>query len=397
AVRDLLSVEDFYLEKHGLIYGAMVDLVDKRTPPDLVTVAGELRGRGQLDQVGGVSFLGELAGEVPTAVHVEHYARRVVETSAKRRIIQLTAEIQIRAHEGGDVAALFAELRQMVEVTEAASTPRANWQEAVIAARMLYRHKFEIIPFNVEEILPIGTMLLTGKPKTRKTWFAMNIAWAVAAGGKALGKYQAQQGDVLYIDLEMGAARLHKRLHVISPEQEPPRGLQFATKWPPVGDGFEPWLRDYLKSHPFCRLVVVDTMVGIRPRRNRYEDPYEADKRFTQSLTNLCQEYRISMLLVHHSRKADGTDITDDASGTTGLTGGVDNVATLRLSRKEKGAGELYLRGRDIELDGDLLLRWDPRLAQWNYAGVSDGPTITPERRDVLVILRERPGLKPKE
>src|SRR5690606_42112664 len=95
----------------------------------------------------------------------------------------------------------------------------------------------------------------------------------------------------------------------------------------------------------------VYTMVGIRQRHKRYEDHYEADKHFTQSLPNVCDEYRISMLLVHHSRKADGTDITDEASGTTGLTRGVDNVATLRLSRKEKGAGELYLRGRDIELE----------------------------------------------
>lgn len=397
AVRDVLSLDDFYLEKHSIIYGAMIDLVDRRIPPDLVTVSGALRDAGNLDLAGGFGYLGELAAEVPTAVHVEHYARRVVQTSAQRRIIQLGAEIQVRGHEGGDIEALYAELQAMMEITRQASTPKANWTEAVVAARMLYRHKFEVVPFTVADILPPGTMLLTGKPKTRKSWLALNIAWSVAAGGRALGHFPAQQGDVLYIDLEMGAARLHKRLHVVSPEQDPPRGLQFATRWPPVGDGFEPWLRDYLKSHPFTRLVIVDTLVGVRPQRRKYEDPYESDKRFTQSLTSLCQEYRISMILVHHSRKADGSDITDDASGTTGLTGGVDNTATLRLSRSEKGMGELYLRGRDIEIDGDLKLKWDARLAQWNYTGDADEPTITPERRDVLGTLTERPGLRSKE
>jgi hypothetical protein len=397
AVRDILSIEDFYLEKHGLIYTALLDLVDRRIPPDLATVAGALREAGNLEIVGGLAYLGDLAGEVPTAVHVEHYARRVVQTSAQRRVIQLGAEIQIRGQQGGDVAALFEELRAMVEITRDAATPRANWSEAVIPARMLYRHKFELAPPIIDKVLPEGTMLITGKPKTRKSWLALNLAWAVAAGGRALGEYQAVQGDALYIDLEMGAARLHKRLHVVSPDADPPKGFQFATKWPRVGEGFETWLRDYLQAHPFTRLVVVDTLVGIRPTRKRYEDPYESDKTFTQALTNLCHQHRIAMVLIHHSRKADGSDVTDDASGSTGLTGGVDNFAALRLSRTERGAGELLLRGRDIEIDGDLTLKWDSRFAQWNVAPEGAEVMLTPERRDVLGVLRERAGLKPKE
>jgi hypothetical protein len=142
---------------------------------------------------------------------------------------------------------------------------------------------------------------------------------------------------------------------------------------------------------------VVDTLVGIRGVRKRYEDPYESDKTFTQALTDLCHEFRFAILLVHHSRKADGSDVTDDASGTTGLTGGVDNVAALRLSRTERGAGEFLLMGRDIEIDGDLKLKWDSRLAQWNVAPEGEQVMLTPERRDVLGLLRDRPGLKPKE
>ncbi|NJK81342.1 MAG: AAA family ATPase [Chloroflexaceae bacterium] len=393
--RNVVSIEDFFLEKHAQIYTVLLDLVDRRIPPDLATVAGELRGRHLLDSVGGLSFLGELSAEVPTAVHVEYYAQKVAQTSAQRRVVDLGAQIQIRARQGGDVGALFEELQAMVEVTKTASTPKANWSEAVVPARLIYNYKFEQEPFVIEDILPAGTFLLTGKPKTRKSWLALNYAWAVASGGKALGRFQASQGDALYIDLEMGAARLHKRMHVVSPEAAPPKGFQFATKWPRVGEGFESWMRDYLRSHPFTRLVVIDTLVGIRARRLRYEDPYEADKNFTQALTNLTQEFRIAMLLIHHSRKADGSDVTDDASGSTGLTGGVDNYAALRLSRDERGAGELLLRGRDIELDGDLNLRWDARLAQWN--ATEDRVMLTPQRSDVMGLLEDRPGLKVKE
>jgi hypothetical protein len=101
------------------------------------------------------------------------------------------------------------------------------------------------------------------------------------------------------------------------------------------------------------------------------------------------------MVLIHHSRKADGSDITDDASGSTGLTGGVDNYAALRLSRTEKGAGEFLLTGRDIEIDGDLNLKWDPMLAQWNVT--TEAVMLTPERRDVLGLLSDRPGLTYKQ
>lgn len=397
AVRDTLAIEDFYLEKNGLIYRALLDLVDRRVAPDLVTVAGQLRDNGHLDIIGGTLYLSELMAETPTAVHIDHYARRVLQISAQRRVIQLGAEIQLRGHQGGDVSALFEELRQMVEISRDASTPRANWEEAVVPAAFLYRYKFEQEPFVIDQVLPQGTMIITGKPKTRKSWLALNFAWAVASGGKALGKFDAVRGDALYIDLEMGGKRLHKRLHVVSPDIEPPKGFHFATHWPRIGEGFETWLRDYMRGHPFTRLVVVDTLVGIRATRKRYEDPYEADKAFSQTLTNLCHEFRIAMLLIHHSRKADGSDITDDASGSTGLVGGVDNYGALRLHRQEKGAGQLLLTGRDIEIDGDLSLRWDARLAQWNVVEESQEERLSPERRDVLSLLTERPGLKPKE
>lgn len=397
AVRDVLSVEDFYLERHGVIFDALIDLLTARIPPDFVTLTSKLEEKQHLQTAGGLVYLSELTESVPTAVHVLHYAQRVIQTSAQRRVIQLGAEVQLRARQGGDVRSLFDELRAMVALTEDASIPKAKWEESVVPARLLYGFKFDPTLFIVDEILPEGTMLITGKPKTRKSWLALNFGWAVGAGGKALGRYQALQGDVLYIDLEMGQKRLHKRLHVVSPDQKPPQGFQFATSWPRVGEGFETWVKEYMKSHPFTRLIVVDTLIGIRPRRARSEDPYEADKSFTQALTNLCHDHHIAMVLIHHSRKADGSDITDDATGSTGLTGGVDNYAALRLSRTEKGMGEFLLTGRDIEIDGDLTLKWDSRFAQWNAIDAEPVQNLTPERRDVLGLLEDRPGLKIKE
>jgi replicative DNA helicase len=91
-----LQPEHFYLEKHDLIYRAALACYSRREPPDLATVAAELRRQDQLELVGGASFLGELAAEVPTAVHIEYYGRTVEETAAGRQLIQT----------GGKIAAL---------------------------------------------------------------------------------------------------------------------------------------------------------------------------------------------------------------------------------------------------------------------------------------------------
>jgi replicative DNA helicase len=107
AVSDTLQPDDFYLEKHALIYQAMLACLGRRVPPDLATVAGELRRQEQLDLVGGVAFLGELSAEVPTAVHVGYYGEIVSRTATLRKLIQA----------GGTIAALGYDERQELDQT----------------------------------------------------------------------------------------------------------------------------------------------------------------------------------------------------------------------------------------------------------------------------------------
>jgi hypothetical protein len=396
AAKALCAVDDFELDKHQLIYSAMLDCLEERIPPDVVTISAKLKDKNQYDQCAGGSYLWELMDCVPTALHVEHYAKVVAETAAKRRIIQLGAEISARAYNGGKIEEIMRDVGAMIEVNhQAAAVSRAGWTKHVQPASTIYQKKFGPTNYIIDQIVPEGTMIITGKPKTRKSWLALNLCLAVAYGGKALGYYQAQRGDALYIDLEMGEKRIHRRLHVASPDAIPPRGLQFATLWPTVDRGFEEWFVDYMDTHPYTKLIVIDTLVAVRPPRNRNEEPYESDKRFTQKLTDLSHRYGIAMVMIHHSRKADGSDVTDDASGSTGLVGGVDNFGSLRLSRHEEGAGTLSVVGRDIEFDGEINLRWDTRLAQWNRT--EEAVSISPERRAILELLEEQGGLKSRE
>lgn len=105
AVAPWLAPGHFYLEKHALIFAAMLACSGRREPPDLATVAAELRRQEQLDGIGGLAFLGELAAEVPTAVHIEYYARTVERTAVGRWLIEA----------GGRIAALGYDDRRAIE------------------------------------------------------------------------------------------------------------------------------------------------------------------------------------------------------------------------------------------------------------------------------------------
>src|SRR5690242_12967697 len=76
-VLEFVRADDFYREAHRRIFRAMVSLSERNEPADLVTLAETLRQRGELQDVGGATYLAELAERVPTAANVTHYARIV--------------------------------------------------------------------------------------------------------------------------------------------------------------------------------------------------------------------------------------------------------------------------------------------------------------------------------
>ncbi len=94
-----LKADDFYQEKNGWIYQAILDLHERREPADFLTVTDELDRRRQLDEVGGPAYVMDLLNAVPTAIHVEHYARIVERTSVLRKLIRAAGQIAQIAYE----------------------------------------------------------------------------------------------------------------------------------------------------------------------------------------------------------------------------------------------------------------------------------------------------------
>jgi len=92
-VAEFLRPEHFYRDAHAKIYGVILDLYEKREPTDLVTVTSKIKKAKILEQVGGASYLTELADSVSTSSHVEHYGRMVHDTAVKRNLISASSQI----------------------------------------------------------------------------------------------------------------------------------------------------------------------------------------------------------------------------------------------------------------------------------------------------------------
>lgn len=98
-VAAFLRPEDFYLQKHNWIYQVILDLHERREPPDFVTVCDELERRGQLEEVGGPSYITSLINTVPTSIHVEYYGRIVERTAILRNLIDAAGKIARMAYD----------------------------------------------------------------------------------------------------------------------------------------------------------------------------------------------------------------------------------------------------------------------------------------------------------
>src|SRR6185312_3561766 len=90
---ELLVPEDFYRMAHQKIFDTMLILSDRGQAIDVVTVTEELSAKKELEDVGGISYLTELANAVPTAANIEHYAKIVEEKSILRRLIRVATNI----------------------------------------------------------------------------------------------------------------------------------------------------------------------------------------------------------------------------------------------------------------------------------------------------------------
>ncbi|MBT8127411.1 MAG: replicative DNA helicase [Gammaproteobacteria bacterium] len=202
-IGDRVSEKDFYRGDHQLIFNAIRSLEEKSQPFDAVTLSEWLEKNGQLEDVGGMAYIGRLAKETPTAANIVAYADIVRERSVLRQLIAV----------GTDIAGsgFNTEGRGSRELVEMAEKRIYEIAEEDMRGRGGFRDIKELLTKTVEEIdylfqaegnitgVPTGfdkfddsttglhageLIIIAGRPSMGKTTFAMNIAENAAIGHK---------------------------------------------------------------------------------------------------------------------------------------------------------------------------------------------------------------------
>jgi len=117
-VSPLLHADDFFVVRNGWIWQALFALHERHEPIDFLTVCHELEARGQLNEIGGAAYVSHLVNAVPTAIHVEGYARIVERASLRRKLLGAASDIAQLAYDedrvGGDPDDMVAQAAQFV-------------------------------------------------------------------------------------------------------------------------------------------------------------------------------------------------------------------------------------------------------------------------------------------
>ena len=270
-------------------------------------------------------------------------------------------------------------------------TPDKGWRSHVFTAAALRTTEFPPISYIVPGIIPEGLTILAGRPKIGKSWMALDLAIGIAMGKPVLGGIDVEQGDVLYCCLEDNPRRLKRRItKLLSPfGNEWPERLTLATRWRRLDQGGVEDIEAWCGTVPKPRLVLLDTLAGVRPARSGSDTLYEGDYRALQDIHRLANDRGMGATALHHTRKMDADDPVDTISGSLGLAGCADTC--LILARSSSGT-TLYVRGRDIE-EGERAVMFGVENCRWSLLGEAAEIHRTENQKKILAALEGAAGL----
>lgn len=222
-VSDFITADDFYEERHGQIFRAILELFQRYQPIDVLTVSNILEEKNQLEEVGGSDYLIELTQVVPTASHVYHYAQIVKQKSTLRRLIIAGQQISALGYDEKNdtrqvleeaekslfsvsqtfVKSKFVHIKDVLDQSyERIAELHAQNEEHGVAFRGVTTG-FHGLDKILSGLQASDLIILAARPAMGKTAFALNIAQNVA---------RQEKKTVGIFSLEMSKDQLVERM-----------------------------------------------------------------------------------------------------------------------------------------------------------------------------------------
>ncbi len=329
---EILRPEDFYRDAHRTIFEAIVNLVERDEPVDLLTVREQLRLQDVLENIGGASYLHQLTDAVPTAANVEYYAKTVEEKAILRRLIEAAGEIQALAHSEYDsigevvdtaektvfsvsqrrLGAYFVPMRPVVNTVWEQIEYRSDHKEETTGVAT----PFDDFNYMTAGLQPSDLMIVAARPSMGKTSLVLNMAQHAGFNKKTVALFSLEMSkEQLCMRMICGEARVDA--HKLR------TGYLDDTGWARVGHACSriadaPIFIDdspdisALEMRAKCRrlkaehgldMVVVDYLQLMRGHR-RTENRVQEIGEISRSLKGLARELRVPVVALSQLSRA---------------------------------------------------------------------------------------------
>lgn len=264
-----------------------------------------------------------------------------------------------------------------------------------ISAGALLEKVFTEIKWVVKGLISQGITIISARPKTGKSFAMMEVAIAVATGGKVFGEIQVDKGKVLYLALEDSERRLQSRLRKLldgNKSDDLDENLIFidaSTGWKRLDNGGLQDLEQFIDENPDLKLIVIDTLQKVKPIGRGGVNQYENDYAALSGVHKMAIDKSVGIVLVHHTRKSESLsgDVFDEVSGSLGLTGVADTNIIIKRPRNSEDA-VLTMTSRDAG-EQEWAMRFDPLTCKWTIIGEASEVGKASVRQQIMDIFRK--------
>ncbi|MCF7869796.1 MAG: replicative DNA helicase [Candidatus Omnitrophica bacterium] len=335
-IPEIIEITDsafFYKKEHKIIFETIIELYDKRTKIDVLTVAESLRKKNALEKVGGTAQLTALADFVPSSANASNYARIVKEKGILRALIENSSEIMDLSYKGQEeISALLDRAEKLIfEISDRRVEGgyvhiKDIIKDGIELIESLYHKKSHVtgVPtgFNDFDLKTAGfqkgdLIIVAGRPSMGKSALVTSITGHVAINKKI---------PVGIFSLEMSKEQLMQRFLCAEAKVEVNRvrtGFLSPPEWPsltaaagklseaPIYIDDTPAMNIFeirakarrLKAHHDIQLILVDYLQLIRGS-GRAESRQQEISKISQGLKALAKELSIPLIAVSQLSRA---------------------------------------------------------------------------------------------
>jgi replicative DNA helicase len=357
-----LKEDAFYKQAHRIIFNAIISLYSNNKAVDLITLADELKKKGELEEAGGINYLTSLNTFVPTAANISHYAKIVKDKSMLRGLITSATKILSAAYDAQDEAKEILDKaeRMIFEITS------RRIEGGFVSLKEIIKDSIETIDSLYQRKSNV-TGLATGFDDFDKMTSGLHEGeLIVVAGRPSMGKsaltgciaehvgITLKQGVAIF-SLEMSKEQLAQRMlcsHARVDASKVRTGFLSQTDWPRLVNAAgkfseAPIFIDdssalsvlelkgkarRLKSMHDIKLIIVDYLQLLESPSFRSEGRQQEISDISRSLKALAKELDVPLIAVSQlSRKPEGRDDKRPQLADLRESGAIEQDADLVL------------------------------------------------------------------